>query len=96
MGKRSNTFYFFRSRQLCLTPPWIDASVRKKFLTWRLWGSLPAQPHSTLYATPGHAFAAQDRVLGRRASGPPWLKDPQIADWVSTTILVGDCETHFL
>ena len=65
------------------------------FLTWRLWGSLPAKPDSTLYATPGHAFAAQDRVLGRRASGPLWLKDPQIADLVSNTILVGDCERHF-
>jgi len=65
------------------------------FLTWRLWGSLPAKPDSTLYATPGHAFAAQDRVLGRRASGPLWLKGPQIADLVSNTILVGDCERHF-
>src|SRR5271167_2249712 len=65
------------------------------FLTWRLWGSLPAKPDSTLYATPGHAFAAQDRVLGRRASGPLWLKDPQIAELVSNSILVGDCERHF-
>ena len=46
------------------------------FLTWRLWGSLPVEADSTLYATPGHAFAAQDRVLDRRASGPLWLKDP--------------------
>jgi len=65
------------------------------FLTWRLFGSLPAKADSLLYATPGQAFAAQDRVLGRRASGPLWLKDPQVADLVSNTILVGDCERRF-
>jgi REP element-mobilizing transposase RayT len=65
------------------------------FLTWRLWGSLPAKAGSTLYATPGHAFAAQDRVLARQASGPLWLKSPKIADMVSNAILVGECERRF-
>ena len=50
------------------------------FVTWRLRGSLPANPDLTRYPTPGHAFAAQDRVLDRHASGPRWLHDPRIAD----------------
>ena len=70
----------------------IDANL---FLTWRLWGSLPANADDTLYATPGRAFAAQDRVLDRRATGPLWLKDPRIADLVSNAILVGECERHY-
>ena len=65
------------------------------FPTWRLWGSLPAKTDSTVYPTRGHAFAAHDRVLDRRASGPLWLKDAPIADLVSHTILIGDCERRF-
>ena len=45
--------------------------------------------------TPGHAFVAGDHVLDRRASGPFWLRDPRIADLVSDTILIGDCERRF-
>ena len=48
-----------------------------------------------MYRTPGHAFAAHDRVLDRRATGPLWLKDPPIADLVSHTILIGDCGRQF-
>src|SRR5438046_827016 len=47
------------------------------------------------YPTPGHAFVAGDHVLDRRASGPLWLRDPRIADLVSDTILIGDCERRF-
>jgi putative transposase len=65
------------------------------FLTWRLWGSLPARADSTAYPTPGHAFAAADRVLDRRASGPRWLRDPRIADQVSHAVLIGERERHF-
>ena len=38
----------------------------------------------------GHAFLAQDRVLDRRASGPLWLSDSQVADLVARAILIGD------
>ena len=63
------------------------------FLTWRLAGSLPARKDATtVFATPGHAFAAYDRVLDRRVSGPLWLKNPRIADLVSGAILIGDVE----
>jgi putative transposase len=65
------------------------------FVTWRLWGSLPAGVDTTACATHGYAFAACDRVLDRPASGPLWLKDPRIADVVSNGILIGDCERSF-
>src|SRR5450759_1818961 len=32
------------------------------FVRWRLHGSLPVAPPDIIYATPGQAFAAQDRV----------------------------------
>jgi hypothetical protein len=50
------------------------------FLTWRLWGSLPAKPDSIIYSTPGHAFVAQDHILDRSSTGPRWLHHPRIAD----------------
>ena len=65
------------------------------FLTWRLWGTVPANGNADAYPTPGHALVAGDRVLDRRASGPLWLRDPRIADLVSDTILIGDCERRF-
>src|ERR1039458_919252 len=42
------------------------------FLTWRLWGSLPAGLPSRPYPTPGHAFVAADRALERDCTGPVW------------------------
>jgi hypothetical protein len=65
------------------------------FITWRLWGSLPAKPDLTRHPTPGHAFAAQDRVLDRHASGPRWLHDPRIADIVAEAILIGEFDRRF-
>jgi hypothetical protein len=69
-------------------PPLFDA------LTWRLWGSLPAKAEAVPHPTPGHAFAADDRELDRRNSGPLWLKDTRIAELVSRTIL-GDYERRY-
>jgi putative transposase len=65
------------------------------FLTWRLWGSLPAKGNLAVYSTAGQAFVATDRELDKRASGPLWLGDPRIADLVCQAILIGDCERHF-
>ena len=65
------------------------------FVTWRLWGSLPAKPDLTRHPTPGHAFAARDRVLDRHASGPRWLHDPRVADVAAEAILIGECGRHF-
>src|SRR5580658_5222660 len=79
------------------------------FLTWRLWGSLPrnsvvrsrldrqAIPPAppTCYLTPGHAFAAADRILHRDCSGPLWLNQPRIARMVAETIVAGESERGF-
>lgn len=65
------------------------------FLTWRLWGSLPAKPDLTMYPTAGPAFRARDRTLDLRASGPHWLGDPRIAGIVAEAILIGERERHF-
>src|SRR5437667_10127166 len=75
--------------------PHFHPSDARLFLTWRLWGTVPANGNADAYPTPGHAFVAGDRVLDRRASGPLWLRDPRIADLVSATILIGDCERRF-
>jgi putative transposase len=56
------------------------------FLTWRLWGSLPAKTES---------FTEYDAGLDRPCSGPLWLKDPRIAELVSQAILIGENERHF-
>ncbi len=65
------------------------------FLTWRLWRSLPARPPTIFYATPGQAFAAQDRELGLPSSGPVWLKNPDIAELVADAIQRGETEHQF-
>jgi len=75
--------------------PHIHPGDSHLFVTWRLWGSLPAKPGPIIYATPGHAFAAQDRILDKRSSGPRWLRDPRIAKLVSQAILIGDHERDF-
>src|SRR5262249_29843502 len=59
------------------------------FLTWRLWGPLPARTDATVYPTAGHAFLAHNRALDRRRSGPLWLGDPRIADVVAETFESG-------
>jgi REP element-mobilizing transposase RayT len=66
------------------------------FLTWRLWGSLPARPPSSRpYLTAGHASVAADRALDRAGAGPVWLKDPRIAGLVVETMLTGEQERRF-
>jgi len=65
------------------------------FLTWRLWGSLPAKPPSHLYSTPGQAFLAADRTLHRGCTGPLWLKDSRIAQVVVEAIVAGERERSF-
>jgi REP element-mobilizing transposase RayT len=60
------------------------------FLTWRLFGSLPAIHASISYPTPGHAFVAADRALDHPGSGPQWLRDPRIAGMVAESICGGE------
>ncbi len=65
------------------------------FITSRLHGSMPAKPGPIIYPTPGRAFAAQDRILDQRSSGPLWLKDHRIGDLVSQAFLIGETERNF-
>ena len=65
------------------------------FLTWRLWGSLPANRQRRTYPTPGHAFVATDRALDCHRSGPLWLKDPRIAALVVQSIQIGESDKRF-
>ena len=61
------------------------------FVTWRLHGSLPVAPADVIYATPGHAFAAQDRALAR-GHGRRWLSDPRVARRLVEAIQTGESE----
>ena len=70
------------------------------FLTWRLWGTLPAKVGQAVWlatssSTAGHAFVAQDRALHGLASGPAWLRDPRIANLIAHAIVIGEVERHF-
>jgi REP element-mobilizing transposase RayT len=51
------------------------------FVTWLLFGSLPAKfkPPSAA-ETDAQQFVSFDRVLDRACIGPLWLKDPQVAE----------------
>jgi Transposase IS200 like len=75
--------------------PHFHRDERYLFLTWRLWGSLPAEADDTRYATAGHAFVAHDRALDQQAMGPQWLRDPRIGWLVAQAILIGDSERWF-
>ncbi|HXR10037.1 MAG TPA: transposase [Candidatus Acidoferrales bacterium] len=51
------------------------------FITWRLFGSLPAQfrPPAKV-ETNGQQFVSFDRELDRARTGPLWLKEPPVAE----------------
>jgi REP element-mobilizing transposase RayT len=65
------------------------------FLTWRLFGSLPATRIPGAYPTPAHAFVAADRALDRPDFGPLWLRHPRIAALVVETIQIGESRRHW-
>ena len=65
------------------------------FLTWRLYGSLPAcartakNGYPTKYSA-GKQFKLLDAALDKCATGPLWLKNAQIASSIVKTIRRGD------
>jgi len=63
------------------------------FLTWRLFGSLPAfsSPSCT---DPGKAFAQHDLLLDTATTGPRWLNDQRIAALVARALDQGENEYH--
>jgi REP element-mobilizing transposase RayT len=64
------------------------------FVTWRLDGSLPVAPPDVIYATPGHAFAAEDRALAQ-GHGRLWLRDARVARQIVEAIRTGESRKQF-
>ena len=69
--------------------PHIHPDGAHLFVTWRLYGSLPIAPPDVIYATPGHAFAAEDRALGQ-GHGWLWLSDTRVARQMVEAIRIGE------
>src|SRR5580700_6312234 len=75
------------------------------FLTWRLFGSLPASPKSTAKIgcattqptgiSPGRRFKEMDSILDKAPSGPFWLKDSAVASRVTEAIGLGSAKLNF-
>ncbi len=68
--------------------PHIHPEGEHLFVTWRLHGSLPVAPPDT-FATPGHAFAVQDRALAQ-SHGSLWLSESRVARQVVQAIRDGE------
>ena len=56
------------------------------FLTWRLFGSLPANRAFPAVTTSGKAFAAMDHLLDTARTGPLHLRRPEFAEMVVEAI----------
>jgi putative transposase len=69
------------------------------FLTWRLYGSLPASVIKSTAksgcATMGKQFVVLDRYLDSASTGPLWLSYPEIANSVERTIFRGADLGHY-
>jgi len=81
-------------------PHW-DAIGQRQFITFRLHGSLPATRifRREQVATSGEAFVTMDRLLDKGATGPLYLKRPEIAELVVAAIINSDlrfqrCKLH--
>jgi putative transposase len=75
-------------------PHWLPEG-KAIFLTWRLYGSLPAGLRKEpAKASAGERFRAVDRILDRTVEGPFWLKDPLIASRVVLALRKGDSELN--
>jgi putative transposase len=76
-------------------PHW-DVIGQPAFVTFRLQGSLPASrifPPDRLI-TSGKAFVAMDRILDAGATGPLFLRRPEIAEIVVDAIRDGERKFH--
>ena len=81
-------------------PHW-DTVGQPQFITFRLHGSLPATRafRREHVATSGKAFAMMDRLLDKGATGPLYLKRPEIAELVVKSLIDSDlrferCKLH--
>lgn len=66
------------------------------FLTWRLYGSLPASYFADLREqqsiSDGEKFRHAENLLDHPRSGPVWLEDPRIAECIVEEIRRGSSE----
>jgi REP element-mobilizing transposase RayT len=70
--------------------PHLDVPARPVFVTWRLYGSLPANrtfPEGTVNS--GRAFAIMDRLLDEVRTGPFYLRQEPVARIVIEAIQYG-------
>ena len=76
-------------------PHW-DTIGEPLFVTFRLHDSLPANRVFTpeRMATSGHAFVAMDRLLDSAASGPFYLRQPEIAELMISALTEGQERFH--
>jgi putative transposase len=78
-------------------PHW-NPGDRTIFLTWRLYGSLPAEVITQLRQqrskSAGKEFLKADRALDKARAGPLWLNEPTIARCVVSALYRGDRELH--
>ena len=66
--------------------PHLQAIGRPIFITWRLYGSLPANRTFPQATRAGRAFLAMDRLLANANVGPTYLRTPEIAAMVVASI----------
>ncbi len=69
-------------------PHWLPEN-KAIFLTWRLYGSLPAGRVANSRLSDGEKFKETEKILDRSLYGPVWLKDPRIAQLVVEAIVRG-------
>ena len=65
------------------------------FLTWRLFGSLPAGARNNSDVKAGQAFVLMDRGLDRAEFGPRWLSDDRIAREIIDAFHFGQYQLGF-
>ena len=72
-------------------PHW-DSVGEPLFITFRLYGTLPANrvfPPATVTAS-GKAFVTMDRILDAAVSGPSYLRMPEVAELVVGALQAGE------
>jgi putative transposase len=69
--------------------PHLTLAGKPCFLTWRLAGSIPRVLNASLYTSAGPKFVEFDRLLDAHATGPLWLRRPEIAALVIAALRRG-------
>ena len=77
-------------------PHWQPPPGADIFITWRLYGSLPANMN---FAAPpesgGKLFLRYDGALDKAETGPVWLSDPRVAECLIEALRKGQAQNLF-